>query len=108
MLPTLSYVEVDDKLEMLTILVKSARPHERANYTLKLAEAFGFHNVSLDLIRRIHRCYGYGQRMDSKDFLYYSDLQHIIKSLGKMCSKSRGQICCQEKPKLNDHNYLSH
>jgi len=40
------------------------------------AEAFGFHNVSLDLIRRIHRCYGYGQRMDSKDFSYYSDLQH--------------------------------
>lgn len=81
LLASLSYVEIDQKLELLTILIKSARPHERANYTLKLAEALGIHNVSLDLIRRIHRCYGYGQRMDSKDFSYYSDLQHIVKSV---------------------------
>jgi hypothetical protein len=81
LLASLSYVEIDHKLELLTVLVKSARPHERANYTLKLAEAIGIHNVSLDHIRRIHRCYGYGQRMDSKEFSYYSDLQHIVKSV---------------------------
>ena len=32
--------------------------------------------ASLDLIRHIQRCYGYGQRMDDKDVRYYHDLQH--------------------------------
>jgi hypothetical protein len=41
-------------------LIKTTRPHERANYTLKIANALGFEEVSLDLIRRTQKCYTAG------------------------------------------------
>jgi hypothetical protein len=83
LLPELSSVEVDPKLEQLIVLIKSCRPHERANFTLTIAQALEFQNVSLDLIRHVQRCYGYGQRMDTNDIQYYYDLQHILFSVSK-------------------------
>lgn len=65
LLPNLSYVRVDAQLEKLVILIKSCRPHESASYALRMAEALNIAGASLDLIRHIQRCYGYGQRLDA-------------------------------------------
>ncbi len=81
LLPELSYVPVNPLLEKLVVLIKSCRPHERANFTLRLAEALELPGASLELIRRIQRCYGYGHRMDEKDIQYWTDLQHILSSV---------------------------
>ena len=87
LLPNLSQIQIEPQLEKLIILIKSSRPHERANYTLKLAEALEIQGASLDLIRRVQRCYGYGHRMDEKDILYYQGLQHILTSFAKQKEK---------------------
>jgi len=39
LLPDLTFAEVNPDLERLVLLIKSARPHERANYVLTLADA---------------------------------------------------------------------
>jgi len=83
LLPALSYVQVEPDLERLIILIKSCRPHERSNLALRLAEALEIPGASLDLIRLVQRCYGYGQRMDDKDIQYFSGLQHILVSVSK-------------------------
>ena len=87
LLPELAYMSVDPLLEKLVVLVKSCRPHERANFTLRLAEALELPEASLELIRRVQRCYGYGQRMDQKDIKYWSDLQHILESVARQRTK---------------------
>jgi hypothetical protein len=89
LLPELSYVPVDPTLERLVLLIKSARPHERANYALTLSEALGIENVSLDIIRQIHQCHGYGQRMDEGDMLFWSGLQHILESVEKQKRRTK-------------------
>ena len=81
LLPELSYVEVDPRLERLTVLIKSCRPHESASLALKLADAFEIPGASLELIRQIQRCYGYGQRLNNNDIQYFSGLQHILCSI---------------------------
>lgn len=81
LLPKLSDVRVDAQLEKLVILIKSCRPHESASYALRMAEALNIAGASLDLIRHIQRCYGYGQRLDDKDVRYYHDLQHLLRSM---------------------------
>jgi len=81
LLPKLSHVHVDPQLEKLVILVKSCRPHESASHALRLAEALSIAGASLDLIRRIQCCYGYGQRLDDKDVRYYHVLQHVLRSV---------------------------
>jgi hypothetical protein len=80
-LPKLSYVDVDPRLEKLVVLIKSCRPHESASYALRLAEALKIAGASLELIRLIQRCYGYGQRMGEKDIQYYHGLQHVLRSM---------------------------
>jgi len=89
LLPELSYVPVEPALEKLVLLIKSARPHERANYALTLADALGIQNVSLDIIREIHRCHGYGQRMDERDMLFWSGLQHILESVERQKRRTK-------------------
>ena len=81
LLPNLSSVRVDAQLEKLVILIKSCRPHESASYALRMAEALNIAGASLDLIRHIQRCYGYGQRLDEQDVRYYHDLQHVLRSM---------------------------
>lgn len=87
LLPNLSHIQIESQLERLIILIKSCRPHERANYTLKLAESLEIKGASLDLIRRVQRCYGFGHRMDEKDILHYRGLQHILASVKKQKDK---------------------
>ena len=53
LLPELSYVPIEADLERLIILIKSCRPHERSNFTLRVAEALEFPGASLDLIRQV-------------------------------------------------------
>ena len=89
LLPELSFVDVDPQLERLVILVKSSRPHERANYTLRLAEALKFEGADLEMIRLIQRCHGYGQRMNEKDIEYFGGLQHILNSVKKQKQKKK-------------------
>ena len=66
LLPKISYVRVDAQLEQLVVLIKSCRPHESASLALRLAEALEIPGASLELIRQIQRCYGYGQRVWTK------------------------------------------
>ena len=87
LLPKLSYVRVDAQLEKLVILIKSCRSHESASLALRLAEALEIPGASLALIRRIQRCYGYGQRLDEKDVQYYHGLQHTLSSVAIRMSK---------------------
>jgi len=75
-----SAVEVDEKLERLVVLVKTARPHENASLSLKLADALEIPGGSLALIRRIQRSHGYGQNLDEADRKYFQGLQHILRS----------------------------
>lgn len=88
LLPYISHVPLDPALERLVLLVKASRPHERANYTLRMAEALEIPGASLDLIHQIQRSHGYGQRMDEKDLQYWTGLQHILESVVKQKEKS--------------------
>lgn len=87
LLPKLSYVRVDTQMEKLVMLIKSCRPHESASLALRLAEALEIPGPSLELIRQIQRCYGYGQRLDQKDVEYYHGLQHALSSAAIHMSK---------------------
>jgi hypothetical protein len=81
LLPELTCIELDPRLEKLVILIKTSRPHESATLALRLAHALGIGGASLELIREIQRCYGYGQNLDQRDIQYFSALQHIISSV---------------------------
>lgn len=98
LLPELSHIKVDPRLESLAILVKSCRPHERASYTLKMAKALEIPGASLEIIRRIQRCYGHGQRMDDKDIEYYQGLQHILMSVSKQKQKKSRVHDAKDRP----------
>ncbi|MDZ7761198.1 MAG: transposase [Desulfovermiculus sp.] len=87
LLPEVSHVQVDPALERLVILIKLSRPHERANYALRLAEALDIEGASLERVRQIQRSYGYGQRMDEADIDFWSGLQHILESVTKQKEK---------------------
>lgn len=87
LLPEVSFVKIEPQLENLIILIKSPRAHERANYALRLANALQIPGANLELIRLVHRCHGYGQRMNKKDIEYFSDLQHILNSVTKQKQK---------------------
>ena len=81
LLPQLAYVKVDPKLEKLVVLIKASRPHESASLALRLSQALEIPDASLELIRQIQRCYGYGQNMDKMDIRYFYTLQHILSSV---------------------------
>ena len=81
LLQKLHFIEVDPLLERLIILIKSSRPHESATLALRLADALEIPNVSLELIRHIQRCHGFGQNMNEREIEYYQGLQHIFSSV---------------------------
>ena len=87
LLSEVPHVEVDPALERLVLLAKASRPHERANYTLRLADALEIKGASLDLIRQIQRSHGYGHRMDERDLQYWTELQHILESVSRQRAK---------------------
>lgn len=88
LLPDVSRVPVDPALENLVLLIKVSRPHERANYALRLTKALDIQGASLDIIRQTQRSYGYGHRMDEKDVQFWTGLQHILESVTKQKEKS--------------------
>jgi len=85
--PALSFVDIDARLEQLIVLIKRSRPHERSSHALRLAEALEIPGGSLEQIRLVQRCHGYGDRMSDKDIVYFKDLQHILNSLAKQWTK---------------------
>ncbi len=89
LLAEISYIAVDSLLERLVVLIKTVRKHEHSNYALRLAEALEIPGASLDIIRRIHRCWGYGQRHDDNDREFYSGLQKIMASIEFYRSRER-------------------
>ncbi len=89
LLAEISYIPVDSLLERLVVLIKTVRRHEHSNYALRLAEALEIPGASLDIIRRIHRCWGYGQRHDENDREFFSGLQKIMASVEFYKSKER-------------------
>ena len=99
LLPELSYLQIEPDLERLIVLIKSCRPHERSNFALRLAEALEIPGASLDLIRQVQRCYGYGQRMDQRDIEYCYGLQHILFSVAKQ--KEKKSSMHDEKSRAN-------
>lgn len=93
LLPELSFVPIDPRLEQLIVLIKRCRPHERANHALRLAEALEIPGGSLEMIRLAQRCHGYGHRMGDADMAYFQDLQHILNSVFKQRTK---QVCMHD------------
>lgn len=89
LLPEISSLPIDRRLERLVVLIKFVRSHEHSSYSLRLAEAMEIPGATLDIIRRIHRCWGYGQRCDETDQKFYSELQKIISSVEFYKSKER-------------------
>jgi len=108
LLPELNSVDADLRLEKLVVLIKTARPHEEASLALRLASALNIPGASLDLIRRIQRCYGYGQNLNEGDRQYFKGLQHILSSLDFMKKKAKPRN--KERGKKNffdfDHDPL--
>lgn len=83
LLPELSFVPIDSRLERLIILIKQCRPHERSSHALRLAEALEIPGGNLEKIRLVQRCHGYGHRMSDADIAYFQDLQHILNSVSQ-------------------------
>ena len=99
LLPELSFVDIDSRLEQLIVLIKSSRPHERSSHALRLAEALGIPGGSLERIRLVQRCHGYGQRMNEKDIEYFKGLQHILNSVEKQRTKKTNMHDATERAK---------
>ena len=99
LLPELSFVDIDSRLEQLIILIKLSRPHERSSHALRLAEALGIPGGSLEQIRLVQRCHGYGQRMNEKDIEYFKGLQHILNSVAKQKTKKTNMHDAKERAK---------
>ena len=103
LLPKLSFFDIDPRLEQLIILIKSSRPHERASYALRLADALQIPGAELELIRLVQRCHGYGQRMDRKDIEYFKGLQHILNSV----AKQKDRITNMHDPKQRTKTFFN-
>jgi hypothetical protein len=91
LLPDIALVACDPILEQLSLLIKETRQHEQANYTLRLAEALKLPGVTLDLVRRIQRSHGFGQRQDNNDRQFYQRLQLIFDSFDHKKKRVKGR-----------------
>ncbi len=85
-----SLVEVDARLERLVLLVRQARPKTGSAHIVTLAQALGLPGVDIEVIRRIQRSHGYGQRQDDTDLAFYAGLQKILASVAHH-RRARGQ-----------------
>lgn len=99
LLPELSFVPIDSRLEQLIILIKRCRPHERSSHALRLAEALKIPGGSLERIRLVQRCHGYGHRMSDEDIVYFQNLQHILNSISKQRMKKSRMHDAGDRPK---------
>lgn len=81
LLSDIELLNVDPRLERLTLLVKEARAHENGAYVLTLANALGIPGASLEVIRAVHHSHGFGQRLGSVDVEYFAGLQKILHSI---------------------------
>lgn len=92
LLPSLSFVEIDSRLERLVVLIKIAWPHENSSHALRLAQALELPGATLEHIRLIQRSHGYGQRLDQNDIQFFNGLQQIFAAVAhhKMMPKSLG------------------
>ncbi len=52
-LPSLSFFDVDVRLEVLVKLVRKARPHANSSYILQLADALEIPKATMEIIYRI-------------------------------------------------------
>lgn len=105
LLPSLSFIDIDSKLEQLVVLIKSARPHETSSHAFRLSKALHINDATLKKIRLIQRCHGYGQRLDNRDIKFYEDLQRILYSVDKFKSASRNHRHDPENRKETFFNY---
>lgn len=87
LLHDIPFLDVDPRLEQLVVLIKSARPHQHAALALRLSNALEIPGASLELIRLIQRCHGFGHNMDPADLEYFSELQHILDSVNRLKNK---------------------
>jgi transposase len=81
LLSRLSFVDADPRLERLVLLVKSAYVHAKSSAILTLSQALNIPGANIELICRIQRSYGYGQRQDEQDVSFYHELQKILSSV---------------------------
>lgn len=89
LLSEITYVEVDPRLESLTRIVRAARPHANSSYVVQLANALQIPGATLELVYRIQRSYGYGQRLDKEDVLFFGELQRILSAVEHYKSKKK-------------------
>jgi hypothetical protein len=106
LLPSLSFVDIDSRLERLVVLVKAARPHENSSLALRLANALQLSDATLDHIRLIQRCYGYGQRLDENDVRFFAGLQHLLTAVAyhKAAKKTFGHDCQRRAETFIDYD----
>jgi len=81
LLSEIPHIEVDPLLERLVVVVRSARPHANSASIVTLAAALKLPGATLEIIYRIQRSYGWGQRLDERDRRFYDELQKIIASI---------------------------
>jgi transposase len=81
LLSEVTYVKVDPRLESLTRVVRAARPHANSSYIVQLAAALQIPGATLELVYRIQRSHGHGQRLDKEDALFFGELQRILASV---------------------------
>ena len=89
LLSSLSFVDVDPRIESLVKIVRTARPHANTSSILQLADALELPHVSLETLYRIQRSHGYGQRLDEKEVSFYAELQKIFTSWEHLKSAKR-------------------
>jgi len=99
LLPELSFVNIDLRLEQLIVLIKRSRPHERSSHAMRLAEALEIPGGNLEQIRLVQRCHGYGHRMNENDVEYFKGLQHILNSMAKQKSRKSHMHDVRERTK---------
>ena len=99
LLPERSFVDIDPRLEQLIVLIKRSRPHERSSHAMRLAEALEIPGGSLEQIRLVQRCHGYGHRMNENDVEYFKGLQHILNSVAKQKSRKSHMHDVRERTK---------
>jgi hypothetical protein len=105
-------VEVDPLLERLVILVNEARPHTNSGHIQTLANALQIPDVNIEVIRRIQRSHGYGQRQNETDRNFYSGLQKIFESISYHQSHKGKLLHAADERSNNflnyDRDYMQH
>jgi len=89
LLNSLTFVDVNARLERLTKLIRNARPHANTSYVVQLADALEIPGATMEMAYRIQRSHGYGQRLTSKERSFYEELQKILTSFSQIKSHNR-------------------